>query len=118
MLRSFFFTGECVCVFSFPWLILSNPLLRSSASINMKIYICTTNLLPLASAQAVLMGENHSYNGRALGVPAHCTSRYRRSSRLLLPPFFSSLLFPSLLLASTRNRVVLKTKRVFFDGLV
>jgi len=49
-----------VSVVSFPRLILSNPLLSSSAPINMYIYIYTTNLLPLASAQAVLTGENHS----------------------------------------------------------
>jgi len=104
--------SEGVCVISFPWLILSNPLHSSSAPIYIKIY--TTNLLPLASMQAVLRGENHSYNGRTLEVPAHCASRYRRSPRLCLSPCFLPLLFPFLLLASTWNRVVLRTNTFFW----
>ena len=112
----------CWCVtFSSAFIIKSSPQLISFYK-HVNIYIYTTNLLPLASAhwQAVLTGENHSFNGRALalGVPAHCAWRYRRSPRLRLPPCFLSLLFPSFLLASTQNRAMLTTKRIFFDSLV
>jgi len=48
---------------------LSSPL---APHIHTNIY---KTLLPLASAQAVLMGKTHSYNGRALGVPVHCAVR-------------------------------------------
>jgi len=95
---------KCLCVL-FSSAYITDPLLSSSAPINMYIYIHTTNLLPLASAPAVLMGETHSYNSRALGVPADCASRYRRSPRLLLPPtslpFF--LLPPEIGLCSKLN---------------
>ena len=52
------------------------PLSNPSASL---IDTCTT-LLPLASAHAVLVEENYSYNGRALVVPSHCASRSKHSS--------------------------------------
>ena len=45
------------------------------------IYILT-NLLPLASAHAVLAEEDHSNNSRALGVPVHCAACYSSSPRL------------------------------------
>jgi len=47
------------------------------------IYI-RTNLLPLASAQAVLAEEDLSCNSRGLGVPVHCAACYSSSSRLRL----------------------------------
>ena len=42
-------------------------------------YIYTTTLLPTASAQAVLAGENHLCDVSALGVSVHCAPRHRCS---------------------------------------
>ena len=60
--------GHCVCAFScLLLLILSSKTLKYAHK-----YIYITTLLPPASAQAVLAGENHSCDVSALGVPVHC----------------------------------------------
>jgi len=85
---------------------LSSPL---SPFIHTNIY---TTLLPLASAQAVLMGKTHSYNGRALGVPLHCAARCRISQRRLLVSCFCFL--PLFLASAAQNTVALTKLKHFF----
>ena len=63
-------------------------------------------LLPPASVQAVLAGENHSCDVSALGVSLHCASCHRRSPRCRLFLCF-------LLLAFARNKDFPQNQRVF-----
>jgi len=65
----------------------------------------------------VLAGVNHSYNGRALGAPAHCASCYRRSSRLRCPPCFLLPSSPPCFLLPPEIGLCTKLTR-FSDGLV
>jgi len=72
--------SHCVCAVSFLLLrILSSKTIEYAHK-----YTYTTTLLPPASAQAVLAGENPSCDVSTLGVPVHCAQRHRCSPLSLI----------------------------------
>jgi len=98
--------SHCVCAVSFLLLrILSSKTLKYTHK-----YIYTTTLLPPASVQGVLAGENHSCDVSALGVPVHCAPRHRCSPRCRLL-FFC---FLTLVLAFDRRKYFFRTNASFF----